>query len=269
MATHEHGRCALPRRLPISRRAFVNNVFDIDIEQCHHPVQPRHPHPLHLDEPFHAVTIAPTLQSRHERPALRCGAMAAGSRRDREHGARAGGAGVDAGDQQQLLDAARRGARGHHGVGAGQGAADRGWRDGRAISTGGRWRTSSGRRRETVLHTRLYRRDAGIGCVLHTHSLVQTVASRVFAPSCGRAAGGLRAGQGDRRDHDARGRDRAAGPGQPPGHAGDGRASGGPARRRSAFGISHRRPTVSMPGAKTWPRPGATWRPSNSCSPAS
>ena len=36
---------------------------------------------------------------------------------------------------------------------------------------------------ETVLHTRLYRRDAGIGCVLHTHSLVQTVASRVFAPS--------------------------------------------------------------------------------------
>ena len=36
---------------------------------------------------------------------------------------------------------------------------------------------------ETVLHTRLYRRNAGIGCVLHTHSLVQTVASRVFAPS--------------------------------------------------------------------------------------
>jgi methylthioribulose-1-phosphate dehydratase len=38
---------------------------------------------------------------------------------------------------------------------------------------------------ETVLHTRLYRRDAGIGCVLHTHSLVQTVASRVFAPRGG------------------------------------------------------------------------------------
>jgi methylthioribulose-1-phosphate dehydratase len=38
---------------------------------------------------------------------------------------------------------------------------------------------------ETVLHTRLYRRDAEIGCVLHTHSLVQTVASRVFAPSGG------------------------------------------------------------------------------------
>jgi methylthioribulose-1-phosphate dehydratase len=38
---------------------------------------------------------------------------------------------------------------------------------------------------ETVLHTRLYRRDAGIGCVLHTHSLVQTVASRLFAPSGG------------------------------------------------------------------------------------
>lgn len=38
---------------------------------------------------------------------------------------------------------------------------------------------------EAVLHTRLYRRDAEIGCVLHTHSLVQTVASRVFAPSGG------------------------------------------------------------------------------------
>ena len=38
---------------------------------------------------------------------------------------------------------------------------------------------------ETVLHTRLYRRDAEIGCVLHTHSLVQTVASRVFAPNGG------------------------------------------------------------------------------------
>ena len=38
---------------------------------------------------------------------------------------------------------------------------------------------------ETVLHTRLYRRDAGMGCVLHTHSLVQSVASRVFAPSGG------------------------------------------------------------------------------------
>ena len=38
---------------------------------------------------------------------------------------------------------------------------------------------------ETVLHTRLYRRDAGIACVLHTHSLVQTVASRVFGPSGG------------------------------------------------------------------------------------
>jgi len=31
---------------------------------------------MHLDEPFLAVTIAPTLQSRHERPALRSGAIA-------------------------------------------------------------------------------------------------------------------------------------------------------------------------------------------------
>jgi methylthioribulose-1-phosphate dehydratase len=35
---------------------------------------------------------------------------------------------------------------------------------------------------ETVLHTRLYRREPGVGCVLHTHSLVQTVASKLFAP---------------------------------------------------------------------------------------
>ena len=28
-----------------------------------------------------------------------------------------------------------------------------------------------------MLHTRLYRRDPDIGCVLHTHSRVQTVAS--------------------------------------------------------------------------------------------
>lgn len=34
---------------------------------------------------------------------------------------------------------------------------------------------------ETLLHTQLYRRFAEIGCVLHTHSPVQTVASRLFA----------------------------------------------------------------------------------------
>jgi len=34
---------------------------------------------------------------------------------------------------------------------------------------------------ETLLHTQLYRRHPEIGCVLHTHSLVQTVASRLFA----------------------------------------------------------------------------------------
>ncbi|MCB1554607.1 MAG: methylthioribulose 1-phosphate dehydratase [Xanthomonadales bacterium] len=36
---------------------------------------------------------------------------------------------------------------------------------------------------ETLLHTQLYRHDAGIGCVLHTHSMTQTVASRYFARS--------------------------------------------------------------------------------------
>ena len=36
---------------------------------------------------------------------------------------------------------------------------------------------------ETLLHTQLYRRYPEIGCVLHTHSLVQTVASRLFAGS--------------------------------------------------------------------------------------
>ncbi|WP_372014406.1 methylthioribulose 1-phosphate dehydratase [Pseudoxanthomonas sp. 10H] len=34
---------------------------------------------------------------------------------------------------------------------------------------------------ETLLHTQLYRRFADVGCVLHTHSLVQTVASRLYA----------------------------------------------------------------------------------------
>ncbi|WP_369938868.1 methylthioribulose 1-phosphate dehydratase [Xanthomonas medicagonis] len=35
---------------------------------------------------------------------------------------------------------------------------------------------------ETLLHTQLYRRFPEIGCVLHTHSPVQTVASRLYAP---------------------------------------------------------------------------------------
>jgi methylthioribulose-1-phosphate dehydratase len=34
---------------------------------------------------------------------------------------------------------------------------------------------------ETLLHTQLYKRSRSIGCVLHTHSHVQTVASRLFA----------------------------------------------------------------------------------------
>lgn len=34
---------------------------------------------------------------------------------------------------------------------------------------------------ETLLHTQLYRRDPSVGCVLHTHSHTQTVASRLFA----------------------------------------------------------------------------------------
>ena len=34
---------------------------------------------------------------------------------------------------------------------------------------------------ETLLHTQLYRRLSDIGCVLHTHSQVQTVASRLYA----------------------------------------------------------------------------------------
>jgi methylthioribulose-1-phosphate dehydratase len=36
---------------------------------------------------------------------------------------------------------------------------------------------------ETLLHTQLYRRFAEIGCVLHTHSKVQTIASRVYSGS--------------------------------------------------------------------------------------
>ncbi|WP_368565013.1 methylthioribulose 1-phosphate dehydratase [Pseudoxanthomonas sp. UTMC 1351] len=34
---------------------------------------------------------------------------------------------------------------------------------------------------ETLLHTQLYRRFPEIGCILHTHSPVQTIASRLFA----------------------------------------------------------------------------------------
>ena len=34
---------------------------------------------------------------------------------------------------------------------------------------------------ETLLHTQLYKRFPDIGCVLHTHSVNQTVASRLFA----------------------------------------------------------------------------------------
>ena len=47
--------------------------------------------------------------------------------------------------------------------------------DGRAV--GSDHRPSA----ETLLHTQLYSRFADIGCVLHTHSRVQTVASRLFA----------------------------------------------------------------------------------------
>ncbi|HEX4932079.1 MAG TPA: methylthioribulose 1-phosphate dehydratase [Gemmatimonadaceae bacterium] len=48
--------------------------------------------------------------------------------------------------------------------------------DGRPVGTSQR---SSA---ETLLHTQLYARFPDVGCVLHTHSLNQTVASRLFAP---------------------------------------------------------------------------------------
>src|SRR5690606_22365014 len=47
--------------------------------------------------------------------------------------------------------------------------------DGRAV--GSSHRPSA----ETLLHTQLYRRFPEVGCVLHTHSVAQTVASRVHA----------------------------------------------------------------------------------------
>jgi methylthioribulose-1-phosphate dehydratase len=47
--------------------------------------------------------------------------------------------------------------------------------DGKAVDT--KQRPSA----ETLLHTQLYRRFPDVGCVLHTHSIVQTVASRLFA----------------------------------------------------------------------------------------
>lgn len=47
--------------------------------------------------------------------------------------------------------------------------------DGRPVATD---RKSSA---ETLLHTQLYKRFPEVGCVLHTHSQVQTVASRLFS----------------------------------------------------------------------------------------
>ena len=47
--------------------------------------------------------------------------------------------------------------------------------DGRALGTD--QRPSA----ETVLHTQLYRRLPEVGCVLHTHSLAQTLASKLYA----------------------------------------------------------------------------------------
>lgn len=47
--------------------------------------------------------------------------------------------------------------------------------DGRAV--GSEHRPSA----ETLLHTQLYRRFPGVGCVLHTHSRAQTIASRLYA----------------------------------------------------------------------------------------
>jgi methylthioribulose-1-phosphate dehydratase len=47
--------------------------------------------------------------------------------------------------------------------------------DGRAV--GSDHRPSA----ETLLHTQLYARDPAVGAVLHTHSLAQTVASRLWA----------------------------------------------------------------------------------------
>ena len=49
--------------------------------------------------------------------------------------------------------------------------------DGRAV--GSDHRPSA----ETLLHTRLYARFEDVGCVLHTHSRAQTIASRLFAGS--------------------------------------------------------------------------------------
>ncbi len=51
--------------------------------------------------------------------------------------------------------------------------------DGRAV--GSDHRPSA----ETLLHTQLYRRFPDVGCVLHTHSRAQTVASRLFAGASG------------------------------------------------------------------------------------
>lgn len=49
--------------------------------------------------------------------------------------------------------------------------------DGRAVDTAARPSA------ETLLHCQIYRRIAAVGAVLHTHSLAQTLASRLWAPA--------------------------------------------------------------------------------------
>jgi ribulose-5-phosphate 4-epimerase/fuculose-1-phosphate aldolase len=62
-----------------------------------------------------------------------------------------------------------------------------------------------------TLHTRLYRRFAEVGCVLHTHSPVQTIASRLYAAQGHVRLQGYEAAEGAARQHHPRHRARPAG----------------------------------------------------------
>ncbi len=172
-----------------------------------------------------------------------------------------------AGHQQQLLAPPGRPARGHHRLRPRQGPAGRrrhhggGDFDGRPV--GRQLRPSA----ETLLHTAVVPALPEIGCVLHTHSPVQTVASRLYADQGHIRLEGyelLKAFEGNRthemaidvpvftntQDMDA----------SPPRSM--------PCWTTSAPAVGYLK-SVDMgctPGARTWPRRAATLRPSSSCS---
>lgn len=117
---------------------------------------------------------------------------------------------------------------------------------------------------ETLLHTQLYRRFPEIGCVLHTHSPMQTIASRLYAGSGVIRLEGyelLKAFDGNTTHETAM---------EVPVFANTQDMQVLAAQvdalldKQSMWGISSK-DTACMPGAATWPRHVVIWKRSNSC----